>query len=173
MFHTPFFQTATISLLMPVRSHRHCCKRTTRAEDIHIDKLCLHACKNSRIPGVANTFQNLRTANEVSWERQTDRQRCLQPNMTLNTLTTTSALLLVSSILGPSIAINNSHLVLVRSRTIAGIPRFLAGLFTFLSRRAIVNRLRGSDRKCFRTIITTVIIKNIFKSDISALTFAL
>ena len=48
------------------------------------------------------------------------------------------ALLLVSSSLGPSMAINIFHWCLVRSWTSVDTDRFLARLFTFLSRRPIV-----------------------------------
>ena len=65
------------------------------------------------------------------------------------------SLISVSSNLGPAMAINIFHRCLVRSRNFPGTHRFLAGLFTFLSRRPVVNRFRASERNWFRTIITT------------------
>ena len=49
------------------------------------------------------------------------------------------------------------HQCLVRSQPFAGTHRFLAlaGLFTFLSRRPVVNPLRASERNWFRTVILT------------------
>ena len=52
-------------------------------------------------------------------------------------------------------AINIFHRCLVRSQPLAGASRFLAGLFTFLSRQPIANQLRACVRNWFRTIITT------------------
>ena len=66
-----------------------------------------------------------------------------------------TALLSVFSNLGPFMAINISHRFLVRSRRFAGTRRFLAGLFTFLSTRPAVKRLRASGRNWFRTSMTT------------------
>ena len=52
----------------------------------------------------------------------------------------------------------------VRSQTFTGTGRFMAGLFTFLTRWLIANqfRVRASGRNRFRTIITTV--KKLIKS---------
>ena len=52
-----------------------------------------------------------------------------------------TALLQVSSSLGPSMAIKPFDLCPVRSQPFAGTRRFLAGLLTFLSRRPIVYQL--------------------------------
>ena len=59
--------------------------------------------------------------------------------------------------LGPSMATDIFHQCLVRSQPFAGTHRFLAlvGLFTFLSRRLVVNPLRASERNWFRTVILT------------------
>ena len=48
-------------------------------------------------------------------------------------------------------AINIFHQCLVKSRPFAGAHRFLAlaGLFTFLSRRPVVNPLRASEGNCY------------------------
>ena len=70
-----------------------------------------------------------------------------------------TALLLVSSNLGPSMAINIFHRCLVGSWPFAGACRFLAGLFTFFSRWPIVNQLRASGRTWFR--FTIMIQKNL------------
>ena len=61
------------------------------------------------------------------------------------------------------------HQCLVRSQPFAGTHRFLAlvGLFTFLSRRPVVNPLRASERNWFRTVILTTKKKS--KSEFSAL----
>ena len=64
-----------------------------------------------------------------------------------------TALLSISSNLGPSMAINIFHRCLVGSWPFAGACRFLAGLFTFFSRWPIVNQLRASGRTWFRFII--------------------
>ena len=50
----------------------------------------------------------------------------------------------VSLSLGPSMVANIFHRCLVRSWPFGGIHRFLAGLFTFLSRQPTVSRLRLS-----------------------------
>ena len=52
-------------------------------------------------------------------------------------------------------AINICHQCLVRSQPFAGTCRFLASLFTFLSKQPNVNQLRTTGRNWFRTIITT------------------
>ena len=66
-----------------------------------------------------------------------------------------TALLSVPSSLGPSMAINICHWCLVRSQPFSGTGRFLAGLFTFLSRQPVVNQLRVCGRNWFRTVIIT------------------
>ena len=70
-----------------------------------------------------------------------------------------TALLSVSSCLGPSVEVNIFHQCLhVRSWSFSGTCGFLAGLFTFLSRQLIVNRLiviANYKRDWFRTIIMT------------------
>ena len=53
-----------------------------------------------------------------------------------------------------ALAVNFFHQCLVPSGIFAGSARFLAGLFTFLSRRPIVNQLRASERNWFKTVVT-------------------
>ena len=69
---------------------------------------------------------------------------CASPKDNINTLTT--ALPSVSLSLGLSLsrspmAISILHWCLVRSRHFAGMGRFLTGLFTFLNRWPVINRL--------------------------------
>ena len=59
---------------------------------------------------------------------------------------------------GNSMAINMFYWCLDISHNLSHCThRFLAGLFTFLSRWPIVNWLRASKRNHFRTIITTIL----------------
>ena len=108
----------------------------------------------------------------VIQQRQCVGKKCVQPNMTqwqrffiknnpAPTLLNVSllhllqnsvqaqwitALLSVSSSLGSSTTIHMFHWCLVSSWLVAGVHRFLAGLFTILSRRPVVCWLRGSGR---------------------------
>ena len=99
---------------------------------------------------VANTFQNLCTANAVFWSEKkmhttidATHADCDFQSTTLHlprylnfcllrlSAAAFCASLMVSSSLGPSVAINIFHQCPVRSRPFPGTGRFLAGLFTF------------------------------------------
>ena len=125
--------------------------------------------------GSQTLFRTCHPAKAVCWKK------CVQPNMTqwqrffiennpVLTLLNVSllhllqnsaqaqwitVLLSVSSSLGPSIAIHTFHWCLVSSWLVAGAHRFLAGLFTILSRWPVVCWLRASGRNWWRTIIMT------------------
>ena len=64
--------------------------------------------------------------------------------------------------------INILHWCLVRCWSFAGTHRLLAGLFTFLSRQPVVNRLRANGRNWFRIITTAGERK---KSEFSVLSY--
>ena len=72
----------------------------------------------------------------------------------------------VSLSIGPYMAVSifySQYSCPVRSWPFPDTGRFLAGLFTFLSRRTFVNRLRASGRNWFRTIIMTMEICIVFR----------
>ena len=57
--------------------------------------------------------------------------------------------------LGMSMANNMFHWCLVRSQSVAGTGRFLAGLFAFLNWQPNASQLRANGRNWFRTSIRT------------------
>ena len=90
----------------------------------------------------------------------------------LDTCTKITALLLVSSSLGTTMAVSIVHWCLVRSWPFAGTCRFLSGLFTFLSRRPIVSQFRANGRNWLGTIIMTAEKRKEEKVKFSPLPFA-
>ena len=121
------------------------------------------------LSGVVNTLKNLSAANAVSWKKMrttrydathtdSDYLRTILRVSSWRRSASHACCRIMCRVLEPgTIHVRRLFLNLqcpVRSWPFTGTHRFLAGLFTFLSRQPVVIHLRASEKNWFRTSTT-------------------